>query len=311
MLVGCTTRMGGSPVTTTGREAPTDGSAAAMLGELTTIDPCGLTDLDVFDEFGVATFAVPESFDYCAIDTAMGSADVRISLGALDTLTQPPEATTKRVKDLDDGMYVSQLEPTERYCSQDLVFADQIALRVDAYEFSDAPPELCPMVSAAMDKVVDVVEHGRVRHRVPEHGSLIPLDACSMISDDTVTSQAGFADARRHEYPARHQCRWLTPDGPDRFTMYLSFEAGSSPGIVGDAGRRTSIAGREAFVNPFPEIDNCSVTTGHIIFDEIPEHDLALEQVEVQVLTPPGRVDDGCQAAIAVANEVWPQLPTP
>ncbi|HEX6360343.1 hypothetical protein [Actinophytocola sp.] len=160
-----------------------------------------------------------------------------------------------------------------------------------------------------MDKVIDVVEQGRVRHRVPETGSLIPLDACSMVSDDTITTQAGFADSRRREYPARHQCWWQTPDGADRFVMYLMFKAGSSPGAVGAGGRSTSIAGRETFVNSFPETNDCSVTTGHIIFDEIPEYDLSLEQATVQVITPPGRVDDGCRAAIAVANEVWPQLP--
>lgn len=309
MLAGCSTRVGGSP--TTGHETPAKGTAEAALGELTTVDPCSLTDLEVFDEFGTATFGVPESFDYCSIDTTIGGADVILSLGTLDTLTQPPDTTTKRVKDLDDGMYVIQPEAADNHCGQDLVFADQITLRVSAYILFDPPTDLCPMVSVVMDKIIEVVEQGGVRHRVPENGSLIPLDACSMISDDTITTQAGFAEARRRDYPAHHQCWWQTPDGAERFTMYLMFAAGSSPGTLGDAGRSTSIAGRETFVNPFPETNNCSVTTAHIIFDEIPEYDLAMEQAEVQVITPPGRVDDGCQAAIAVANEVWPQLPKP
>jgi hypothetical protein len=159
-LVGCTARVDGSPVTTTGRETPTGGAAAAMLGELTTIDPCSLTDLDVFDEFGAATFDVPASFDYCAIDTAIGGADVTVSVGTLNTLAEPPDATTKRVKDLDDDMYVIQPESTERHCDQELVFADQITLRVSADIFTDAPTDLCPMVAAVMDKVIDVVEQG-------------------------------------------------------------------------------------------------------------------------------------------------------
>jgi hypothetical protein len=312
-LAGCTSRVGGSPVTSSERptERPTEGTAPVVLGDLSAIDPCSLTDLKVFDELGTAKFAHPESFDYCTIDMTIGGADIKVYIGEIGKLSQTSDPAAKRVRELDGGMYVNQPAPAGATCTQELVFPDEITIRASAANYRDGSPDLCPTVSAAMDKIIDVVEHGRVGHRHPKDNSLIPLDACGLVPDDTITAQPGFADAYRLPSPAGHHCYWQTPDSTDRYVLMLQFTAGLSPSVITDDGSTTSIAGRETFTNRFPETDDCSVVTGHIIFDEIDEYDLSVEQAEVHAFAPGGRIDNACQAATAVAKQVWPHLPKP
>lgn len=319
-LAGCSARVGGEPVAatvgvTTASEPP-EPTAENVLGDYATIDPCSLTDPEVFAAFGTAEFATPESLDYCAI-TIEPSAGVQVimSIGLLGLLSDSPEIQSKKIEDLDGGMYTVRRDASPGFCSQALVFVDEVTLDVGSSTFQGDSPDTCPMVDAGMRKAVEVIQDGGIEHREPGADSLIPLNPCSMVEDATITALPGFTAAKRREYPAHHQCYWETSAGDERLSVRLMFSAGQPPTTWAPNGANSNpIAGRPSVTNPFPDAGTssfCTVDTGHIPFEEVDVTADIVELASVFVRTPKGQVDAGCQAAVAVATQVWPQLPTP
>ncbi len=312
-LSACTTSVGGAPVAgTTLPPEPEELTAAEAFGDLTTIAPCSLTDPEVFADFGEAELAAPESLDYCAvgIDTA-GGARVVMAVGALGVLDAQPEVRGERVKEVERGLWVGQQNPDEAFCSQLLVFPDEVTLQVQGSVY-EGTADTCAMVEAGMARVIEVVLAGEAEQRDPPADSLQTIDPCDTIDDEQVTAIAGLADVKRpHEYPGRHTCYWEVPGATARVSVRLVFGAGPEPGAYQAGANTNPVAGRPSATNPFPTIGDgsyCSVETAHLPFDEIQDQD-AFELASVYVRMPAGQVDAGCAAALAVANIVWPQLP--
>ncbi len=316
VLCACSSRVGGRPVAaTTISEEPAERTAESVLGELTTVDPCSLTDPAVFSTFGTAEFAVPESLDYCTISVKPATdVEIVLRIGELGELSESPELAANRVRELDGGTYVAQRDAATDFCSQALVFVDEITLEVASSAYRGTLPDTCDMVTAAMDDVVRVTGDGRVEHRSPADGSLLGIDPCSLVDDVEVTALPGFAAAQRREYPGRHQCSWQTSTGPDRLSLRVVFGAGPAPTPVGTGAENTSIAGRPSVTTPYPDGGTaafCGVESGQLAFDEVPGQDGMVEIASVYARVPKGQVDQGCQAAVALATAVWAKLPTP
>jgi hypothetical protein len=313
ILSACTARVDGTPVAgTTLPPEPEELTAEAVFDDLTTIAPCSLTEPAVFAEFGTAEFAPPESLDYCAIgiDTEDG-ANVVMSVGALGSLDALPELRDKRVKDVEKGLWVGQQDDDTAFCSQLLVFPDEVTLQVQGSVY-DGTADTCPMVEAGMDRVIEVVLAGEVEQRDPPARSLQSIDPCDVIDDSQVTAIPGLAGAERpSEYPGKHTCYWEVPNAPSRVSLRLMFSAGVEPDAYQPGANTNPIAGRPSATNPYPSLGDgsyCSVETGHIPFEEI-EGEEAVELAGVFVRMPAGQVDAGCAAALAVATIVWPELP--
>lgn len=311
LLSACTSRVGGLPLADpSAPEVPDELTAEFVFDDLTTVAPCSLTDLEVFEEFGTARFATPESFDYCSVRINTDEeADVIISVGAFGVLSAQPELEDKRVKDVDDDLWVGQQEEDRSFCSQLLVFPDEVTMQVSASVY-DGSVDTCPMVEAGMDHAIDVVLDRDIEHREPLPRSLVTIDPCSLADDDDVAEIPGLEGVSRPgEYPGRHTCFWEQgPDSP--VTVRLQFGAGVEPEPYGN-GTSSLVAGRQTVTNKYTQVgehDFCAVETAHISFDEI-EGENTVEVASVYVRMPTGQVDKGCAAATAVAEMVWPELP--
>ncbi|GAB1509832.1 DUF3558 domain-containing protein [Actinophytocola sp. KF-1] len=308
VVSACTSRTGGMPVAAT--TLPDELTAEAAFDDLTTVAPCSLTDPEAFAEYGTPEFATPESFDYCAIRiNTDGEADVVISVGAFGVLSAQPELEGKRVKDVDEGLWVGQQDDSPSFCSQLLVFPDGVTMQVSGSVY-DGSADTCPMVETGMDYAIDVILDRDVEHRDPQNDSLITVDPCSLVDDDDVAAVPGLEGANRpDEYPGRHTCFWeQSPDSP--VTVRVAFGAGPEPEVYGD-GTEGLVAGRQTVTNKYTQVgahDYCAVETGHLPFTEIESEDV-VEVASVFVRMPTGQVAEACTAATAVAELVWPELP--
>lgn len=293
--------------------APAELTSEVALGDLTTMDPCSLTDPEVFDELGSAGFTTPESLDYCTIslDTSDGG-EVYVYIGSLGVESAIPDLDDNRVRDLDSGMWIGQQEDDSAFCAQLLVFPDGVTMQVAASVYKGSP-ETCPMVEAGMDKAVEVILAEGVEHRDPDADSLLSIDPCDLIDDDDITKLPLFEDATQPgEYPGRHTCYWELPDDFDT-SIRVEFSAGPEPSAYKDGANENPIAGRPSATNPYPDfgaISFCAAETGHLPFEEVAGQDDMVEIAAVYVRVPTGQVNAGCQAAVAVAQVVWPELPS-
>jgi hypothetical protein len=290
-------------------------TAENLLGDLTTVDPCSLTDVSVFESYGTAKFATPESLDYCAISVAPGpGVEVIVTIGELGELSESPELEGKRLRELDDGMFVADRDDTAGFCAQALVFTDEVTLDVASSTYQGTAPDTCPMVVAAVDEVLAVIEDDGVEHRSPGPDSLVSLDPCSLVDDDAITALPGLTGATRHEYPGHHQCYWETSSAADRMSVRLVFGAGAVPTPYGTGANKNPIEGRASVTNPIPDAGAasfCTIDTGHVPFDEVEGQSGMVELASVFARMPKGQVKAACQVAVAVAKAVWPRLPAP
>lgn len=313
VLTGCSSKVGGRPIADETFSEPR--SAVEVLGELTTIEPCSLTDPEVFAEYGEVDFALPESLDYCSILVKPdASTEVVVTVGQLNRLSDNPDLESQKLEDVNDELYTVQVSPDQSFCAQALVFAEEdLMLEVSTYMLAGESTITCEMVQDGMDRVIEVIESGEVEHRSPVTDSLVTLDPCALIEDATVTALPGFAAAEREDNPGRHQCYWRTSAGDDRLSVRVIFGAGPTPLVTDVAGANANpIAGRPTVTNPFRDAGSsafCTVETGHIPFTEVEGQPAVVELAQIFVRMPAGQVQAGCQAAVAVATALWPQLP--
>jgi hypothetical protein len=328
ILAGCTT---------SGEESTT---AARVLGDFATIQPCSLTSLEVFDEFGSAEFGTPGSLDHCTVVVKPDASEtvslkrnvaeeVTIVVGELLRPSDDiPFLPTAKLEDVTDSIYTTQPDDVGVSCWQTLVFAeDDLALSVRSSLSPTASPfPTCDMVAAGMAKVVEVIQAGEVEHRSPEPNSLVSLDPCDLVDDETVAALPGFAEAQRVDSPGRHQCYWRTSTGMDGLRVTVSFGVAEPPEPRSSLGfdvNADPIAGRQSVTTYVPSSSKfCIVETGHIPFEEVAGATGLVEVVEVKADLPPGqsdptgqldepdRVKAACEGALAVAKELWPRLPS-
>lgn len=310
-LAACTTQVSGTPVAgdTLPPPEPEELTAEAVFEDFTTVDPCSLTSPDVFDSFGTAGFATPESLDYCTISVQTGDGEALVSVGAFGDLEEVPELQGNRVEELEGGLWVGQYEDDPSYCSQMLVFPDGVTMEVLGSLF-DGDTDTCPMVEAGMAHMVKTIQDGDIRHREPRAESLIEIDPCSLVDGTAVSAVPGLAGVQRMgEYPARHTCFWSQGD----ITVRLRFLAGTKPAATQAGGNEDPIGGRASAMNPYPDLAGtalCAVETAHFPFTEVQGVDDAFEVAGVYVRMPRGQIDAACAAARGVAELVWPDLPS-
>ena len=319
VLAGCTTSVGEASKT-----------AALLLGDLATIEPCSLTDPEVFAEFGDAEFGPPEALGHCAVLIKPNAGEpVTITVGELGRPTADYRGTPlpSELEDVADSVYTTQLDDRGDSCWQTLVFEEE-DLTLDVVGRNgfgvDSPISTCHMVAAGMAKVVEVVLAGEVEHRTPEPNSLVSVDPCDLVTDETVTALPGFAAARRTDSPGGHRCRWNLPPGPERLSVSVYFGVGTIPTSRDYRGlpiTSSTIAGRPSIILPIGD-SSCTVETGHIPFDEVEGATDMVETVEVYAETPPGQRDTAgeldqheledatCEGAVAIAKALWPRLPS-
>jgi hypothetical protein len=240
VLSACTARFGGVPVAGDSLPELDELTAESVFGDFTTVAPCSLTDPSTFDAFGTARFGEPEStLDYCTVlvQTAADAA-VSVNVGLFEELATTPELASQRVRDVERGTWVGQRPTGTSFCTQVLVFPDDVTVEVHAYE-----ADTCSIAEAGMAYVIEVVLDGKVAHRSPAPNSLVGLDPCALVSDGDVTAVPGLAGMRKPDnYPGKHKCRWTQED----LVVVVAFGAGSRPA----ADRALPLARRPTVTSP-------------------------------------------------------------
>jgi hypothetical protein len=304
LVSACTVPVSGTPEAgETLPAVPAELTAEAVFDDLTTVDPCSLTDLSVFETFGSATFGTPDWLDYCVVNVELtGGGAVTMNIGLFGELAATPELEGRRVKDVERGVWVGAYSDDPEYCTQLLVFPDEVTMEVHGYA-AEGDVDGCPMVEAGMDHAIEVVLAEGVEHRTPEQNSFVLVDPCSLVSDADVTTATGLAGLRKPaDHPGKHRCYWEAGE-----TAGLAINFGAGPRLSGTQ----DLAGRPSVVDSqdVGERSYCTVETAHIPFTEVEGVDDAFELASVYVRLPSGQSDAACAAARAIAELVWPKLP--
>lgn len=308
LLVGCTSAVAGNPVPVPNPAFPQP-TAERLLGDLTSVDPCGQVRPTDLAAFGEASVAPVESFDYCLLKLSADGVVLDVMAGGLDRV---------RHEAVFDGpvvpyreLRIAEIRGGDAQCQRGLVFADLVALNVSVDNDPDgdvAAARLCEVADVVVRAVADRVLEGGVAHRRFAAKSLGPVHACRGLSDATVARLPGLAGAEAWPYPAGHQCRW-SADGtmtPPRVRVLHSVGKPAEPD--GDRSRREDLAGRPTVLSGLTTSSYvlCGAETSHIPFED-GLRELAL----VTVALPTGAtVDDACAAVRVVAAEVWAGLPS-
>ncbi len=294
-LAGCTSTVAGEPARTSG-----DGNtAAAVLGDFATYDPCGLVDPAVF---GAADLLDRRSFESCALRAGGAS----VSVGGLGV---PAGRDVQRVADLDGGWWIAQVFRGSSSCRQSLVFPDDVLLHVTVT--GREGDDLCAVAEKGVRMVADRLRAAPAEHDEYPEDSLALRDPCDMATGDVVHALPAYPKATRTPAPAGHTCSWSQAGDDEATTLDVRFTIGAPPTAAGDDEER-DVAGRPTVVSRYEGESGavmCTVSTGHIRSDLSPQQrPNTVEVAEVETYVPAGG-ETGCDSALTVAEEVWEQLP--
>ncbi|MBM7809320.1 DUF3558 family protein [Saccharothrix algeriensis] len=316
VLGGCTTQVAGAPVPVpdpTFQPSPTaEPTAENLLGDLASLDPCGLIDPADLAPVGTAALDTPRSLDYCALTlTTPGGAKLELSVGMLTRLDSEDElvADYREYGDL----RIAAETGGATWCTHHVVFTGLVALSASVDNYTDGratPAEMCGVADHAARAVADRLAKGEeVEHRTLPVDSLGRLDACAAVVGVTVAKVPGLEKAEIERYPAGHQCRWSRDGGADPPRLRVTYTVGVPTAADGRHTAIEEVSGRRTAVSRSSTASAalCAAETAHIAFDG----GEGLRELAVVVVTLPqgDQIDQACTAAKAVAAEVWPRLP--
>ncbi|HEU5108358.1 MAG TPA: hypothetical protein VFT95_07350, partial [Micromonosporaceae bacterium] len=236
--------------TSSGKPRPA-AEAEELIGDLTTVDPCSLTDTRELSSFGTATIGVPDSLDECLVDIKTSTAPVVLYVGGLDRVTAFPDLAGKKSTDRAGGLRVVEYDSDDSYCNHLLVFPDGITLSVNASVYEGSQPRLCDAVRAAMDSAIEAVLLDKVDHRAYARNSLGRVDPCELMPEQALAAVPGLGSVRPKQYPGQHNCAWTAADNSVR--LRLMFIAGKPPKPVGPGATEGQVAGRGSVLSPTPD----------------------------------------------------------
>lgn len=291
------------------RSSVSQDTSAAVLGDLRTVDPCALMDPASLREFGDATVADTVSMDYCLLHLRTNNGGlVQLAAGELDTVDAQDAAGQPVVQH--GTLRIIQDAPLQGHCSRQIMFTDQIAMRVSADSLTGAPgPGLCAIADAGADHAAGVIEQHRVEHRRFAANSLAMVDPCSILATAIVQEIPGLEHAAAQAGPARHQCRWGEQEtGATR--VQLVHTAGAPPRVLHGTAVEQQIAGRRTVVSIVggdPRTPLCMAETGHIPFGD--PHAGQVEVAMLVVAVPGTNGIHACEIARGLAERTWPRLP--
>jgi len=292
------------------KKVPAVLTAKAALGDLHSLDACSLIKPETFSKFGAVTYGRHHPWDRyslenCEVDVGI-TAPVTISAGRMHPIADISQLMAgEPVRTLDGDLSVVQGETGADHCVQFVVFPDDLAMAVDAYVYEErtVTEDLCGMVAAAVDGVVDVLVAGTVRHRELADNSFGLLDACD------VATSAGVAPVGMQAWPSGHRCVW-TFDG-DPSSIELTFDSLVATSTLGEGIVDTEMEGRRTL--SLPHDGSCEVWTEHIPVEIEDTSDSGY--VETATVTAYGSTENArettllCLPAIDLARKVWPGLP--
>jgi hypothetical protein len=275
------------------------GPAQTVLGDPHTADPCALMSATPLARFGDATLdADYGGYNRCdvVVNTPDGTeVDVRAELragfgGTGEVKRYPPERD-------DDS------------CDITVTLADGnqveiVSKPVDSDEDSNA--DLCAMASTVADHAEDVLHANDEMPRRPAvpSGSLLNVDACTMLTAEDLRAVPGFADATPSPGFANWDCRWDNDDGSAVARVIFDRGTAESP----PDGTHTTRAGHAVYVDAEGYGENtCSADIVNRLYRNAAGDPLAEMALVVVEGDPP--MPDLCRVADTLADPVATRLP--
>jgi hypothetical protein len=299
VLSGCSSEIGGIALPDP-RAAPQQDSATALLGNLNTLDPCGLLGPADLAQFGTAQRPPQESFDYCWLRLPMAGAQVAVRFGLLERIRSIGDLQTRQAREVEPvgTLRVFEEPPVIDRCARYIVFRDNITMAVSA-DSVDSPDktvsELCAVAEKSATVIAGNVAAKKVTHRQYEPTSFGSLDACkaAVVSLGQIP---GLAAAEVTSYPAHHQCRWGNATVPSLQLRYVLSEPSNAPNVL-----------HETIVGKATGVYTVDVGGRSLCVAEVKGSNGELAQIIVRLA--PNNADAACAAARVVASEVWGKLP--
>ncbi|WP_019855201.1 hypothetical protein [Actinopolyspora mortivallis] len=285
-------------------------SSEAALGDPRTLDPCSLLRPRSLEEFGRAEQAETVSLEYCLAHVRPRPGQlVQVSVGR-PRRVEPRRLTEDNPVSRQDGLRLVREPPVPEHCTWRILFADGVALRVDADSLSgEVSVGLCSLAEAGARQAAGIIDAGEVEHRRFPENSLAFVDPCALLSTDVVNRVPGLEEAEAEGVLSGHTCRWGGETIRDP-SVELTHTAGTPPRrkdatsvVERTAGRRTVVD----IVGDDPRVGLCSAETAHIPFG--PSRSGQVEVAMLVVFLPEADGTRACEFARGLAERVWPRLP--
>ncbi|NIJ10908.1 hypothetical protein FHU38_001252 [Saccharomonospora amisosensis] len=283
---------------------------SSALGDLRTLDPCGLPAPGTFAAYGAAHQLARESFDECRFAVTVGSENVVVYLGMLRPAAALPEGgrtvaalpgRTRVVRTSADG---------DLPCESHLLLEDNIAVSVVAdAQLSESELDfgtVCGIARAGAEGIHQTMSSGQVRHWNPPANSFARLSACALLAAPDVAARVEASTADVTLYPAEHQCTWGVAGG-EHSNAQLDLVVGKP--LDPSAGSVENIGGRRTLVEltETQTVRVCTLFTEHAPFADAVEDEREL--AVVRVLHPADTGKDPCSTGRELAGAAWPKLP--
>ncbi|RZS32465.1 hypothetical protein EV193_11299 [Herbihabitans rhizosphaerae] len=309
IAAGCTEVVTGTGSMDTRPQPPL--TSAAALGDIATVDFCSLVDRAVIDKVsGVAEIDV--SMDRCQVTVSKNGVPMVLVVGEpMDGETRDSMPTSPhQVADLPAGITVAKFEE-EDMCGREIVFADQMRLRVnvalaepDGRNLEYRTRHMCEVADAALETALKMVRGGTALHFEYGDRSYSTLAACDMIPASAVAIALDAQRVSTKRYPTGHECEWDRDSARALFAFMLR---PLSLDVPPDAIEET-IAGRRSYVLP----DGLTIGSGCEVFTvnlRGPRPGLTEGAAVYVELFEPGQDDRACTIARGLAGAAFAKLP--
>lgn len=280
------------PPTTERDEALT---AAAALGEYTSLDYCGLVDQGKVIGDGNAVKPPVSSFEYCHLEFVEGANRYVVTTGPITSGQDPNNQPYEYAGVLPEGVSVQQSTfNATTTCTRLLTFADGIRLPIVVTSDNTDPSDQatrCRKADATVGGAVAAItaqKVGRLNFDQRSWGRVAP---CALLEQYELDAAAG-PETKPAPALSGHSCI------RGKISFALSVGGDTTPGATEAlGGRQAQVATSGAF---------CQVTTHR----PIPGTPDRVEQAMLTVVGVDGEAGDAtCAAARQVAVAVYPKLP--
>jgi hypothetical protein len=312
VTAGCAVKVNGTAAPA-GNAPPSHGfsesdrlDAEDALGDLAEWNPCSVVDPDDLPESWNTEMDSPAGFEDCVMNvTTDDGKGAEVQVGYLYESDHDVAKFSDGKRS--GGLTIVPVENEDGSCTRDIVFDDGIALAVLSWpDNPDDAEKVCDISDTVADAVAQAVFEGRAeRLQLPEN-SIGDTDPCELVSSDITTKVPGItADVRPSDQVHRHSCWWHGDNGN---LLNVEFEIGGMPS--GDSGETRQ--DRYTAVTRYPddaENSLCVIDGEHVPF-KFENASGLMERVGIWVYLQPGQVEEACTTGLAVADVLWPKLPS-
>jgi eukaryotic-like serine/threonine-protein kinase len=255
-------------------QAPGAASAAGLVGDERTANPCALLDRKSLEQFGPAELHTTYgNFNRC---------DVLVNVGAVETVDIEVQLVTRKSHPVRGEPFEIVDEPAGNdSCDRTVPIDDKYAVRVTA-KVPDPPANLCAMANSALDTVTTTLRRGPVPRRATPFpaDSLAHVDACQLLDNTALAALPAVDTNSAVTAFGNWACKWYSPVTRIQVNLRFDQHAAQEP-IKGEPAR---LGDHDAFV----KLDTDSGTSCTVSVLHQPVNRVRRTTVDVMVLTVKG-----------------------